>query len=85
MLELHLTNEGWVPVDIPSPPVCYESSTDAQVAREQCVKTGFESLLLSAMGHRHVRAGPARPRSGPEGSQGKGQSVQGKGGALRKA
>ena len=28
MRELHLTNDGWIPVDIPALPVCYESGTE---------------------------------------------------------
>ncbi len=92
MLELHLTNEGWVPVDIPSPPVCYESSTEPLDIRppvstqtQRMIKTTHSFTTPEPWRCHTLAHVPARPRSGPEGSQGKGQSVQGKGRPLRKA
>ncbi len=60
MKELHLTDNGWVPVDIPPPPVCYESTTGPHVPADQAM----DKFTRAITSYTQARRDGASPRPG---------------------
>lgn len=63
MIELHNTSKGWVPVDVPGPPVCYDSTSEPDNQQTDCRWVGGKYVITLApkeQEHERCRANPAQ-------------------------